>query len=333
MSGAVYLPSDEFHGSQNPDLDLAADYLELAAFFSGDQQALSQDIIDALDLSADGSFEAVDDEIRTREVIAIGAINRMDFRRRILKLAYPFELDETGAVVTFTANDPTLGQAAYLVSLVLSNLRSVSPLIGDASVYPTDNEVRALRQYFQYFATAAIAAEVGGPAWSFGYPRPDGTDFIKKLKEIWNVIKDGNVEADPSAPANPKDDQVDVFARREQRDELPGFFLAAGQVATGSRWKEKSIKAHVSGPFFQRWFGRTPVTQLVAYHIIPFARPDELFRDDVLILGNILHRLRLPYRVDEAAGLVEKGILVEAFDRLDAAVDWVKGYGSRIRAA
>ena len=333
MSGVVYLPPDEFDGSQKPDLDLAADYLELTAFFSIDQQALSQDIVDTLDLSADGGFKDVDEEIRTREDIATGAISRMDFRRRILKVAYPFDLDETGAVVTFTANEPTLGQTAYLVSLVLSNLRSVSPLIGDATVYPTCDEVRDLRQYFQYFATAAIAAEVGGPAWSFGYPRPDSTDFIKKLTAIWNVIKDGNVEADPSAPAHPKDDQIDVFARREQRDELPGFLLVAGQVATGAKWKEKSIIGHVSGPFYQRWFGRMPVTQLVPYHIIPFARPDEQFRDDVLILGNVLHRLRLPYRVDEAEGLVEKGILVEAFDELGAAVDWVKEYGSRIRAA
>lgn len=36
MSPAVYLPSDEFGGTGLPDLDLAADYLELKAILSGD---------------------------------------------------------------------------------------------------------------------------------------------------------------------------------------------------------------------------------------------------------------------------------------------------------
>ena len=39
MSPAVYLPSDEFGGREPPDLDLAADYLELKAVFSGDGQS------------------------------------------------------------------------------------------------------------------------------------------------------------------------------------------------------------------------------------------------------------------------------------------------------
>ena len=104
--------------------------------------------------------------------------------------------------------------------------------------------MRELRRHFQYVATAAIAAEIGGPAWSFGYPRPDGAGFIGKLSEIRAVLKDGSVGADPASPAAPKDDQVDVFAWREQRDGLPGFLLVAAQVATGKDWKDKSIKSH-----------------------------------------------------------------------------------------
>ena len=333
MSSRVYLPTDEFTGSAKPNLDLAADYLELKAFLSRDCQAFSQDIVDAMELSADGEFDDLDEEMRVREDIASGAINRMALRQRPLKESYPFKIDKAGGVVTFEAEEPSLGQAAYVVSLVLSNLKPVTPLLQASEIYPSDQDVRTLRLYFQYFATAAIAAELGGPAWSFGHPRPDGTGFIAKLTMIWNVLKDGTVSPDPSAPHQPQDDQIDVFARREQRDELPGFLLAAGQVATGKEWKEKSIKAHVAGTFYQRWFGHSPVTRLIPYHIIPFARPDDLFRDDVLVLGNILHRLRLPYRVDEASQLVAKGISIEAFDKLSAAIDWVKGYGNLARAA
>lgn len=109
--------------------------------------------------------------------------------------------------------------------------------------------MRALREYFQYIATAAIAGEIGGRAWSFGFPRPDRSRFLEKLTEIWSVLKDGDVEPDPSAPTSPKDDGVDVFACQEPKDGLPGFLLVAAQVATGKNWREKSILNQVNDPF------------------------------------------------------------------------------------
>ena len=333
MSPAVYLPSDEFGGIEPPDLDLAADYLELKAVFSRDGQSFSEDIVDALELAAEAEFGDVDAEIRVREDIAAGAVARMTSRKRVLATAYPFDLDDRGDTIFFTAEHPDLGQAAYLVSLLLSNLRALSPLLDGSEMHPSDHEVRELRQHFQYFATAAIAAEVGGPAWSFGHPRPDGTGFIRKLSEIWAVLKDGSVKADPAAPAAPKDDQVDVFAWREQRDGLPGFLLVAAQVATGKNWRDKSIKSHIARVFSARWFERVPATEMVAYHVVPFARPDDKFRDDVLVLGNVLHRLRVPRRVIEAADLARGGVMIEAIDQLEAATEWTRSYVERARAA
>ena len=255
----------------------------------------------------------------------------MTSRKRVLAAAYPFELDDHGDAVFFTAEQPDLGQAAYLISLLLSNLRSLSPLLEGSELHPSE-EVRQLRRYFQYFATAAIAAEIQGPAWSFGHPRPDGAGFIGKLSEIWAVLKDGTVNADPAAPAAPKDDQVDVFAWREQADGLPGFLLVAAQVATGRNWKDKSIKSHIAGVFQTRWLRPAPVTEMVAYHVVPFARPDDEFRDDVLVLGNILHRLRVPRRVSEAANLARDGVMIEAFDELNNAVRWIGSYLERTKA-
>lgn len=332
MSVALYLPPDSFSGDSN-DLDLAADYLELTAFFSTDDQAFSQSITDALELAANEDFETVEDELQAREEAASGAIARIGQRRRILDNAYPFEVDEAGDVVTFQGGDISFGQAAYLVSLVLSHLSSVSEVMARTTVYPTEAEIRDLRNFFQYLATAGLAAEIGGPAWSFGSPRPDGTGFINKLTEIWTVLRDGRVNPNPSAPDRPKDDQVDVFAWRESRDGLPGFLFAAAQVATGANWKDKSVKAHVAGVFAARWFNPPPVTTMVAYHIVPFTRPDEKFRDDVLVVGNILHRLRLPFRVAEAKELVESGIEIEAFDMLPNVVAWLQDYESRGRLA
>lgn len=331
MTTPVYLPTDEFSGVGVRDMDLAADYLELKAILSREGQSYSEDIVDALELSAEAEFHDVNDEMENREEVATGAVARLTSRKRILSATYPFSLDATGARIDFTADKPDLGQTAYLVSLLLSNLRYVSPLLDGSYMHPSDDEVRQLRQFFQYFATAAIAAEIQGPAWSFGHPRPDGSGFIKKLTEIWSTLRDGAVQRQSSAPTSPKDDHVDVFGWRPQPDGLPGFLLVAAQVATGKNWKDKPIGTHISGVFQKRWFAPEPVTRMVAYHVIPFARPDGAFRDDVSVLGNVLHRLRVPRRVSEAADLVSSGVVIEAFDQLSDAVCWMNSYLARAR--
>ena len=63
---------------------------------------------------------------------------------------------------------------------------------------------------------------------------------------------------------------MDVFAARRHPDRLPGFLLAAAQVATGKDMREKSLKGHL-GAFKSRWFAPQPVTEFIACMIVPFA--------------------------------------------------------------
>ena len=331
MSNPVYLPSDEFKGPEPLDLDLAADYLELRALFSADRRAYSTDIFNALDAAQD-PFDDVNDETRARDEIEVSAVTQMALRKHVLDTSYPFEFGKRGTMICFTAEDPDIGQTAYLVSLLLSNLRSMTPLLDDNGLHPTEDEVKMLRKYFEYFATAAIAAEIGGSAWSFGFPREDGSGFREKLSEIWGTLRDGTVGFDASAPQSPKDDKVDIFAWRDPRDTLPGFLFVAAQVATGGDWKDKPIRDHINGVFQKRWFKRAPATAMIPYHVIPFARPAGKFRDDVIVLGNVLHRLRVPRRAAEAADLVQSGASIEAFNQLSQATKWVRTYIERVRA-
>ena len=231
-------------------------------------------------------------------------------------------------VATVALEQDSFGKAAYVLSLVLSNLRAVSPVLIGSELHPSDADVQTLRAYFQYVATVALAAEVQGPAWSFGSPRMDGTPFREKLMQIWQTWDDGYVEPQTGAPAQPKDDGVDVFAARPHQDRLPGFPLAVAQVATGGNWTEKSLKGHLS-VFRSRWFRTAPVTEFMVYMIIPFARPDAQFVDDVRVMGNVLHRLRVPRRVAEAERLVEAGATIEGYDRLAEVVRWIADYRDR----
>lgn len=318
MNPALYLPLDEMTS------DMAADFLELSAFFSNDAMALTSDL-------TSGPSIATAEENGEEEWVS-STVNRIETRRRVLGSEYPFNLDRDGDLLTYDLDKNSIGQAAYILSLVLSNLQSVSPILNRSDLHPEEDEVRKLREYFQYFATAALAAEIQGHAWSFGFPRPDRSPFLEKLKQIWGELGDGCVETQPGAPSKPKDDQIDVFAARLLPDRLPGFLLAAAQVATGQDMRDKSLKGHL-GAFKSRWFSMQPVTEFIAYMIVPFATADKQFVDDVRTLGNVLHRLRVPRRVAEASRLVDDGVTIEGYDRLPEAVRWVTDYRSRTVAA
>ena len=333
MTDSLCFPIDEVTGALI-DFDRAADYLELTAFFSADSTALASDLANQAGIGAADDHADLDEEMRSgEEDLVPSTIARIENRLETLgSSAYPFDLDERGETLTSHFAQGSFGHAAYMLSLVLSNLKALSPVLSDSRLHPDDQEVRQLREFFQYFATAALASELQGSAWSFGFPRLDSTGFLEKLRQIWRTLGDGSVERQAGAPRRPMDDQVDVFAARPHPDRLPGFPLAAAQVATGANAREKSLKGHLSA-FKSRWFAPQPVTEFLAYMIVPFAVADDQFLDDVRVVGNVLHRLRVPRRVAEAAELVEAGETIEGYDRLAEAARWVADYQGRARAA
>ena len=322
MRPGLFLPPDELN-----DPDVAADFLELSAFFATDSLTRISDIANESSIGAEELAVSLDDELRDELADFVSVVvQRIEGRENALGSAYPFLLDEHGDILTFEPSDDCIAQASYVLSLVLSNLHT--PILGGSPLLPGDGEVRTLRRLFQYISTAALAAEIQGVAWSFGFPRPDGSSFVAKLREIWTNFGDGVVERQRWAPAQPKDDQVDVFAARNHPDRLPGFLLAVGQVATGRQWADKSLLGHLEA-FKRRWFADPPVTRFIPYMIIPFALEDLKFRDHVSFVGNLLHRLRVPRRVLEAESLVRAGIQIEAYDELPRVVSWVHEYRRR----
>ena len=332
MTNPLCLPLDDLTGA-SIDFDRAADFLELAAFCANGGTALTSDLANQAAIGAAEDYDDLDEEMRDgEEELISGTIVRIEARQRALRSAYPFELDSGGDVLECVLRQDSIGQAGYVLSLVLSNLRSMTPVLAGSGLHPDEEEERRLRGYFQYFATAALAAEIQGRAWSFGFPRPDGSPFLVKLKQIWRELGDGHVEPQTGAPRQPKDDQIDVIAARRHRDRLPGFLIAVAQVATGRNVGGKSLTGHMDA-FKSRWFATQPVTKFVPYMIVPFARTKEQFVDDVRVLGNVLHRLRVPRRVEEAKRLMETGVEIEGYNRLAEALQWVVDYRERARMA
>ena len=325
----MYLPIDELKdGPRN--LDLAADYIELNAFFSYDSKTLTSGISANIEIGAPESSDQ-DLVMQENEDLVCGIVDKIGTRRNTLADAYPFDIDSNGDVVTCNLDESSFEQTAYVLSLLLSNLPSLSPILTGTRLLPKDVEVRKMREYFQYFATVALAVEIQGDAWSFGSPRPDSTPFLYKLREIWQVIGDGSVKRQVGAPTRPQDDGIDVIAARCRPDRLPGIPIATAQVATGKDAREKSLLGTLCR-FKSRWFSPQPVTIFIPYMIVPFACDDDTFIDDVRSFGNVLHRMRVPHRVKDASRLVNAGVTVEGYDQLTSALQWVSAYRSRCRA-
>ena len=344
MTPRLFLPFDEVSGGRI-NSNIAADFLELSAFSSVDCIATTSELANEVSIGAEVAWETPGDDSTNAEQVDIGsldddlndggeelvscAVNEVVARRQVLGCTYPFRLDEAGDVLTFDSDPRSLGQAAYILCLLLSNLQGSSSVLAGTSLHPKKDEVTLLRNYFQYFATAALAAEINGKAWSFGFPRRDRSGFIKKLEEIWSCLHDGRVGRQIGASHHAKDDQIDVFAARPYDDQLPGFLLATAQVTTGQYMKTKSLKGHLSA-FKDRWFVTRPVTEFIAYMIVPFAIASDQFIDNVRDVGNILHRLRVPLRVAEAGKLARDGVKIEEFDQLSVAAEWLESYRHRM---
>ena len=330
MRPGLYVPLDELAGRVR-SADVAADFLELAAFFAEHGFVQTSVLANEALIGADEESSDLDGEMRDGpEDLVFEVVQRIEGRSDALGSEYPFQLDRDADILSYEDAGDSLGRCAYVLSLVLSNLQA--PVLEGSPLRPDEAEIRRLRELFQYMSTAALAAEVQGVAWSFGFPRPDGSSFLKKLKEIWATFDDGRVLRKPGSPAHVKDDEVDVFAARLHPDRQPGFLFAAAQVATGGDWRAKSLLGHQDG-FRHSWFVDPPVTRFIPYMIVPFAVDDPKFRRDVSRLGNVLHRLRVPRRVSEAQRLVEADVKIEAYDRLQEVVDWVVDYRNRAREA
>ena len=67
--------------------------------------------------------------------------------------------------------------------------------------------------------------------------------------------------------------------------------------------------------------------------IVPFAIEPNQFIDDVRVMGNVLHRLRVPIRVAEAEDLVNTGTIIEGYELLTEALGWLEDYRTRFAAS
>jgi hypothetical protein len=259
-------------------------------------------------------------------------------RIRQLEATYPFELSENGATLSLKENF-SAGAYIYLFCLFLSHPKKGAVLNGRYLPKIT-NEVRDL---FQACSTWAAAGIVKGNAYSFGFPRPDGSGFLQKLQLVYNKFGEGKVvDAIPKgASRRPKDEQIDVIAWQDRADGAAGKFYVLGQVASGNDWPDKTIKGAAIDRFHGTWFSNPQIaSQALASLFIPFCIVPEdgdttAERLNILTLefGNVYYRHLLPLLAQKGIDHFENNpnCIVERITDINRISKWVDSELSKLR--
>jgi hypothetical protein len=207
-----------------------------------------------------------------------------------------------------------------------------------------DNKIRDL---FQACSTVAAGGYVQGPAVSFGWPRPNGTNFLKALQTVYKLFGDGRPHKKPRPAASKavKDNGIDIIAWRRAADKLPGTHYMIGQVASGGNWEAKSVVTDREH-FHDYWFERKPGSRAIDAMFVPFSLEPELPDDstpyqDVLNdhvasisyrFGQLFYRDRVARHVADGLRLIEAGeTQIERHTDLPKIVRWVDNYSKRLQ--
>lgn len=225
-------------------------------------------------------------------------------RKSILGDSYPFVFDEERLsleLVAETLDQLTVDQHMYLYCLYFSHMSASRLFSGLDS--PTNQQ----RDLLQIAATIALAGYVQGHSVSFGWPRPERTNFYNALINTVQLIGEGAVK--PFADVNLylqtrpiKDAGVDVIAWRDNNplDRYPGNkTIYFAQVASGNDWRSKSVKDDIE--VIQRHWLSQRIYRIIDAIVIPFdfESDDESIKKHHISLiadefGAVLYRLRLP---------------------------------------
>jgi hypothetical protein len=317
MTGAQFLSIPEL----DADPRLQADWLELAAFLSESGRVLLTELVNQQDLDQDQEPEDFGDLDELLEDIANKVAAEVDRRRHDLEDAYPFELNEEGEVFSLI-DGWNVGQAIYLFCLILSH--APKSVLVPQDYAPDKHQLQEARDLFQVCSTLAAAGHTGGPAFSVGWPRIGGVQFLAKLHDIWRIYGDGIPQdgVPPGTSPQHKDEGIDVISYWPERDGQPGIGYLLGQVASGKEWKTKSIRPEVKA--FLRWFKRVPAAPAQPAIFIPFSVDDEAVGRYTMSHGYVAHRLRLPRHAGRAPILSDNGITpIERLNEIGRVYAWL----------
>lgn len=320
------------------------DWLEFKAIASPDGRVGFGTLTSATALMENAQEQDIGDEDIQEEGLVLCVQTEIERRRSNIGDDYPFRIDDAGRSLQFVTPLTEPG-SVYLFCLFLSHAYDRS-VVSEEMAPAITNKVRDL---FQACATIAAGGYVQGPAISFGFPRPEGTDFLKALRGVYKLFGDGRPCSKPrkAAPPKIKDNGIDIIAWKWSIDGLPGMRYLIGQVASGKDWVDKSVKADREH-FHDYWFIEKPGSQAEDAMFMPFALEPENSRDhpdyEAVLkdyvqgvnyrYGNLFYRDRIARHLAEGLQLIVAGEKnIQRRDNITEVARWVEEYTQRLRAA
>lgn len=266
---------------------IAADWVELQVLVS-DADVTEQRLIrsqsvpsepDHGEITTDLDSDLADEEILESKADELSqrVYDELSYRERVLGDLYPFELGtDFGKWVLRRRNAIDAGARAahgcYVCCLLITAMHSeLLPTPSGHGLFIQSAKVMQIESYL-------TAAEIlGGSAYWFGFPRPDGTGMLAALQKLVTRMGLGHAPDDRPAGLSPQasDGTVDIVAWRPFRDGQPAAVVAYGQVAAGRNWDTKPVGSYISGHFLA-WFTRPPSHSHVELLFIPVLQHHKL---------------------------------------------------------
>lgn len=331
----------------------AADWLELMALGAYPLPYRSAEYVSSLSLSYDkpdgvARHEGEDEEILDTEFDELLelATDEIRWRQEVLGDLYPFDLRVTSRSwsLAYERRATAAVRAAndvYTACLLMSSARH-----GRLDGLPASmRAVKKIADGFQAAVYLVAPALLGGPSFWIAFPRPEQDDYAPAIERLLTELGIGSLtDSRPPSQTNNKDGGVDIVSWRTFPDRRSNIMLSYGQVATGKRWRDKSVKNKIESHFL-RWLAVRPANHWLPTMYIPHvmhenltasrdATFEEMAKDDAhtleALLGVVIDRVRLTALAADAYRIRDVGE-ARAFPHLRALREWQRDVLSLLR--
>lgn len=284
--------------SPRANLNELADFAELVGWEQG--QVSEREIVACLGRIDDNASNmgCDDDENRSIDWVA-EVMNEIERRERACNGGYPFELGESGTVLTYlherSGETESIVYRYLLLSTRLDMIRNKVMAGEDGTALLEHLSAHVLKNY------------LGARAKSFVFGTAESNTFENRVHNLCSNLREGvafrPLDGDRNVTAN--DDKLDTVAWVPFFDASPGQLIVFGQCKTGTNWKDQTTQLQPTA-FGKRWLTEQFIVDPLRAFCISEAVDRSRWKSIVTSAGILFDRCRI---VDFCGGFAADDLL------------------------